>query len=163
MTIFAGSRVTADALDQLVPLSAVKGSDQSYSGTTLTNDTELFVAVDANTTYIINCCLIYEGGSNGNSDMKFQFAQPGGSSLAVAVNAYLFTDNTIHGAASIAGTSTFIVGTSTAGSKRGLMMSGSITVGNSNGTLQIKAAQNTSSSTLTIIHAQSYLALQLVG
>lgn len=163
MLINAGQRVTADLLNELVPLNSIKAGDQHYTNQTLTNDNDLFLAVNANTSYLFQATFFYEGNVNGSSDMKFQWTVPSGSTMSICVPAYFFTDGVTHGPSYITASQVLIVGTNGAGSIRAVSMTGSLVTGNNSGNLQLQAARNSSASVDTIIHAQSFVALQEVG
>jgi hypothetical protein len=161
--INAGQRVTADLLDELIPLSAVKSGDQHYTNTTFAADSELFIDVDANATYLVVSSLFYEGGTLASSDIKIEWTIPSGSNLYLAVPAVYQTDGTTHGPAALAASVSFVMGTQGVGVVRSLTMTGSLTTGGTPGVIQLMAAKNSSGSTDAIIHAQSTLALQQVG
>lgn len=161
--IYAGQRVTADLLNALVALAAIKAGDQHYTSTTFVNDNDLALQVDANANYLFDSVLFIEGGTNGSSDCKFQWTIPTGATLSVAVPALYFTDGNTHGPAYIAGGTSLTVGTQGAGVVRPVLMRGSLVMGSTAGTVQLKAAKNSSGSTDAIIHTGSTLDLQQVG
>jgi hypothetical protein len=161
--IYAGQRITADQLNALVALAAIKAGDQHYTNTTFTNDTDLALQVDANANYLFDSVLFIEGGTNGSSDCKFQWTVPTGAVLSVAIPAYYFTDGQTHGPSYIAAGNSFVVGTQGAGIVRPVVMRGSLVMGSTAGTVQLKAAKNSSGSTDAIIHLGSTLDLQEVG
>ena len=68
----------------------------------------------------------------------------------------------ITGATTYIGTSVVVGSTNGAGTLRAQVMKGSVFVGSTAGTLQLQWAQNTSSGTATIVHAQSYIAMWLI-
>lgn len=157
----AGNRVTAAQLNAGLPLTIVKPADEPLtSNATLQNDNDLLVSVAANATYKFDCTLIYEGGTNGASDLKFKWAVPASATLTINIPAYFFTDNTTHGPSYIDQTTTQALGTRGAGVRQSVAMTGSLLVSSTSGTLQLTWAQNTSSATATIVHAQSTLTLQ---
>ena len=161
--VLAGTRITAGLLTSMLPLTVMKPSDQSLtSNTTLANDTALVLPVSvANANYLFDCYLDYEGGTQGASDIKWQWTVPSGATLRY--NAVLvgpgggFTQNTY-----LAG-STVVAGTNGAGNLRGIIMTGSLDMSSTTGSLQRQWAQNSSSATPTIVHAQSSLRLVRVA
>lgn len=158
--INAGNKVTADDINALVAVSAVKVDDQHFTSTTYANDDGLFVAVAANTTYIINAAINYEGGATGGTDLKIQFLIPSAATLNLGVGAWFGTDGNMHVGGVITGSFTFTAGTNGTGYRRILPLTGTLVVGSTSGTLQLQAAKNSSGSGDTIIHAYSYLAAQ---
>jgi hypothetical protein len=161
--INAGQRVTADLLDELIPLNSVKAGDQHFTNTTFVADSELFVNVDANATYLFTSSLFVEGGTNGSSDFKFEWLVPSGSTLSVAIPAYYFTDGNTHGPSQLGASTSMVTGTQGTGVIRPVFMHGSLIVGGTAGVVQLMAAKNSSGSTDAIIHAGSTLALQQTG
>ena len=158
--ILSGSRLLAAAAQGIAPLAALKGTDQSYATTTLGNDSALFLSCAANAGYFFFCYLDYEGGTQGSSDLKWQWTAPSGSTLSMSFIAYPTSGgvgaNVNIGA--ITGLSTpRAIGTD-GGVKLGALMFGSLIIGSTAGDFQLQAAQNTSSATATIIHAGSVLA-----
>ena len=154
----AGSRILAATLDQIAPLSAVKTSDESVtSSTALQNDNQLYVPLAANAYYAFECYLDYEGGTLGSSDIQWGWSFPAGLTMR-----YQVVGGNITGATTYIGTSVVVGSTNGAGTLRAQVMKGSVFVGSTAGTLQLQWAQNTSSGTATIVHAQSYIAMWLI-
>lgn len=160
--IKAGQVVTADDLNELAPLNVIKPSDQSYTNTTLANDTDLVITVAANSSYLFNCFLDYEGGTLGSADMKWTWTMPSGSTLVYSAT-YISTGGTAQVAVVRLGTTTYTAGTNGAGVLVANTMQGSLVTGASQGPLQLQVAQNSASATALKIHAQSFLALTQVG
>ena len=157
--IQAGGRLTAAMLQQVAPYAVIKGSDEDVtSSTTLQNDDALFLAVAANTSWLFDCYLDYEGGTLGSSDIKWTWSAPSGATLVYGLSG-LDTSGDNVASTSYAGSATVTAGTSGASNLRSARMYGTLIVGSTAGTLQLKWAQNTSSGTATIVHAQSYLTL----
>lgn len=156
----AGQKITAALLNSFcAPLEVIKPSDQSVtSSTVLVNDTALFAAVVASATYDFMLYLDFEGGTLNASDLKFQLTVPAGAALRAQ---RIYT--TTAGAASVSNTITdgvtTVAGTNGAGVLQAALMEGSLVVGATQGNLQLQWAQNTSSATATIVHAQSKLRL----
>lgn len=159
MTINAGQRVTADDLNELGPLDNIKPGDQSYTTTTLANDTDLVVQVAANMSYLVQIFLDYEGGTSGSADMKVGFSVPSGATFRytnIGMNASAGVTGSFTGTES----GTFTCQTSGAGQLRSMTVIGTLITGGTAGALQVKACQNTSNATPVIIHGQSSIWLQ---
>jgi hypothetical protein len=155
----AGSRVTATFLNEIQPLIAIKTSDQDIaSSTTLTADTALFAAVLADTNYLFDCFLNYEGGTEGSSDIKWNWLVPASAKLRYqAFN--VSTSGNVGGGPVNTDSTVVVAGTNGAGVLMGVRMTGTLFVSSTAGNIQLQWAQNTSDSTPTIVHAQSYLRL----
>ncbi len=161
-SITAGGRILASAMQGIAPLAVIKGADQSVtSSTVMQNDTALVLPLPANTTWLFDAFLDYEGGTGGSSDMKWTFALPTG-----ATHRYVFIESSAAGVAAVnmsLGASINTASTNGAAFLKGVLMKGSVIVGSTGGSLQLQWAQNTSSVTPTIVHAQSYLSLQRIS
>lgn len=163
MQFTAGTRITAALLNSAIGLEVIKGSDESVtSSTTLQNDNELFVSVDANATYIFACYLNYEGGTTGSGDLKFLWALPSGATMRYSVPHVNASSVTIIDT-TYTELITVICRTNTAGTLLGVTMEGVLVTSSAAGTMQLTWAENTSDSTPTIIHAGSSLALWRVS
>lgn len=152
----------ADVNNWLVPEAAVKTADQSVtSSITPVNDTELLIALAASVTYTFSLFLDFEGGTQGASDLRWTFTLPAGAFLR-----YSYANRGTGGGATAGtlstGTDVNSSGTNGAGNLQGVFGFGTIVVGSTAGTLQLKWAQQTPSATSTIMHAQSCIILQRV-
>lgn len=83
-SILAGDILDADDLDtildaitELRPLVARKTSNQTNTTTTIADDTELQLTLEASTTYMGNLFLIHNAPAAG--DLKLQFSVPSGA------------------------------------------------------------------------------------
>jgi hypothetical protein len=163
MQFAAGSRITAAGIDAAICLAVIKGSNESVtSSTTLQNDNELVLPVVADATYLFECYLDFEGGTQGSGDLKWTWALPSGATMRYRA---VYTNTS---GAAVTGTTNLdsdvvSAGTATAGVLRGVSMHGTLTVGATAGSIQLQWAENTSDSTPTIVHAQSSLALWRVS
>jgi len=114
--------------------------------------------VAANATYLFTCYLDYEGGTQNASDIKWTWTLPAAATLR-----YTRLSVTLTGTAAIGGTftgaSVVTAGTNGAATLMGALMVGSLVMSSTAGSLTLQWAQNTSSATATIVHAQSYLEL----
>lgn len=160
--ILAGQRLTAALLQGIAPLAALKGTDQSLTtNTTLQNDSALFLPVAANAGYFVVTYFAYEGGTQGSSDMKWQWTGPAGATLSLT-DVYYPTSGGIGANTNIAAITGLSVvrttGTDGAGVKLAQLMFGTLTTSSTAGTFQFQWAQNTSSATATIMHAGSAVA-----
>jgi hypothetical protein len=163
MQFSAGSRITAAGINAAIALSVIKGSDESVtSSTALQNDNELFLPVVASATYLLACYLDYEGGTQGNGDLKWTWAVPSGATMRYLA---VYTDTSGNPRTGTTNLDSDVVeaGSATAGVLKGVRMDGTLVVGATAGNLQLKWAENTSDSTPTIVHAQSSLALWRVS
>jgi len=155
----AGSRLTAGLLTSGEPIQVIKPADQSLtSNATLQNDNALTLPVVANATYLFRCMLDYEGGTQGSSDIKWTWTLPAGATMR-----YWLGRTSTAGAALIGeatGAQTLTAGSSGAGNLNGILMDGTLIMSSTAGSITLQWAQNTSSGTATIVHAQSYLWLQ---
>jgi hypothetical protein len=150
----------ADVNNWLTPDVIVKPSDQSVtSSIVLVNDIDLVLALGASTRYLLTAFLVYEGGTQGSSDMKFSFTTPAGATLRYMAYCQT-TAGAFAGAAVRAATSVISCGSTGAGNSLGVMISGTIAVSTTAGNLQLQWAQNSSSATATIMHQNSWLCLQ---
>lgn len=150
---------SSDVNGWLAPSGVVKPSDQSRtSNTTLGNDTDLVVSVLANAKYVFECYLDYEGGTINVSDLKWQWTVPAAATMRYQAF-YISTANAIAGGSTQLGSDIITAGTKGAGVLMAVMMRGSVVVSSTAGNMQLTWAQNTSSATATIVHAQSYLQL----
>lgn len=83
MTTFqAGQRLTAATLNAAIGLRAAKAADlPRATNTTLTADTDLAVAVAANSRYLVTISLLYKGAATNTGDLKIGFSVPSGATL----------------------------------------------------------------------------------
>lgn len=161
----AGQRITAALLNAGLAQSVIKPGDQSVtSSTTLQNDNALVIPSSAlvlNAQYLFTCNLIYEGGTLGSSDLKISWSVPAGATLRLSLKAQNASGNPnnndlIQGANGTCGSGG-------AGNVLAALMAGSLIMGGTAGAVQLQWAQNTSSATATIVHAQSTLSLTRVS
>jgi len=153
----AGMKATAGLVTSGEIQSIVKTSDQSVtSSMVLVSDTQLQLPVAANASYIFGCYVDYEGGTLGSADLKHQWAQPAGAAIRFT-QTYISTAGNLGGGVTQLGGDVLSAGTAGAGVLRALVMDGTIVTGATAGTMVLTWAQNTSSATPTIVHAQSYL------
>jgi hypothetical protein len=146
-----------------VPLSVVKTSDQSVtSSTALINDSVLVLPVAANRTYELFAYIVYDGGTQGSSDLKFQFAGPVGQTTSYTP-VEKGTGGGYGDAQEYTGSSIRTAGTAGAGNNQVVLIHGTVTIGGTAGNYQFTWAQNTSSGTATRVRASSRLRLQRIS
>lgn len=135
-------------------LFASKPSDQSVNNTTLTNDTNLLVAVSATSTYTIELQGFFTA-VNG-ADLKLGWTLPAGATLNWAPGPQ---DNTATATLTSSDTDTWVGAgvTSQSFSYRGILTTTTA------GTLRLQFAQNTSNATATVLKTGSWLKAQRVA
>jgi hypothetical protein len=148
--INAGTTPAVGILNEMLPQEAFKASGTSRASTTaLTADPDLAVPVEASATYDFDMDLVYNGGTNGSSDLKFAFTGPSG--YAMSWGAFIVAIPA--GVASVGGTqaTTMASGTVGAGTMLAVRVSGTVTTSTTAGNLVLTWAQNTSSGTATTL------------
>lgn len=153
---FAGTRLTAAMLRAAAPLSAYKGSNQSVtSSTTLVSDSALVIPLVADAVYDFELVLGYNGAS-GAGNIKLAWVLPSGATIGYAIYG-----NTTSGAATdapwVTSASAQALGTSGTSTPVAAVLSGTVNVGSTAGTMQLQWAQNGSSGTATTVLAGSVL------
>lgn len=159
-TILAGQEYTANTIQEFAPLLAWKTLDTSRSTTTtLAVDPDLTLPIAVSAYYRFLCYLDYEGAAAGTGDLTWNWLVPAGTTLRY----HLIGVNTLL-QANVSGTKlasdTPSVGTNGAGVLQAVTMHGTLFTSTTTGSITLNWAQNTSSGTSTIIHAQSYMMLQ---
>jgi hypothetical protein len=161
--ITAGARITAAGIQGTAPQATIKGADQSVtSSITMINDNALFTDLIADATYYFECCIFYQGGTQGSSDFQYQWTVPSGTTMIWA------DENITTGGAASVGTcwtqaANPTAGANGSGNKCSLVMKGTISTSSTAGVLQLQWAQNTSSGTATTVKAGSVLTLWQVS
>lgn len=160
MPYFAGQRLTAQALDEILNFqsqSIVKASDQVYqSDTTFRNDTELSLPLDGDSLYSVEFVLAVAGGTA--QDFKTSWSAPSGATgfkicLGPAPGSTDRDDtNMISRASNLATTVTY--GPSSTTLLIGIREQGTI-ITTSAGTLTLQHAQSTSGAVDTGVKASS--------
>jgi hypothetical protein len=162
-TIPAGKTVTAGLLTSMLPLTVEKLADESRaSSTTMTNDSELLLAVEANAVYRLIGYIIYSQnlaagasagitiGWSGPSGATLQWTS-GGTSGPTATTTQDVTQNSIAQTRQLPAN----LGTNMVG-----MPIGTLTTSSTAGNLRLQWAQVASSATATIVRAGSWLELR---
>lgn len=128
------------------------------SSTTLQDDDYMFVSVDANAEYHVECMVTYGGAAAG--DLKMLFRTPAGATFTGMATAIVSTGASQQDIQTMqyAGNSSEVWGTLGSGQQYGIVHGALVTVGTA-GTFKVEWAQNTSNATATQIFTNSYLKL----
>jgi hypothetical protein len=162
--ISAGQRITASLLTSMLPITVRKPADQSVtSSTTLTNDNDLVVSLEANATYEVDGYLMVFGSGAGLGDCKIDFTIPSGASMrytsggVVNSNPATAYEDTVN-----ANTTARAIGTN--GSvDMGVPLRADIVMGSTAGSVQLRFAQNSSNATATGFRAGSRLRFRRIA
>lgn len=138
-------------------------NQQVTSSTTLVNDTQLVLTLTANSIYMIDGFVAYDGAFNAG-DFKADWSAPAGATIYWAVNGpatgggALYASNTVSiGTVQTAGTY------GTGGAQTSLNPKGLVTTAGTGGSLQFRWAQNTSNATATTVYAGSWFRIQRIA
>lgn len=169
----AGAKLRAAILNALItevrPVAALKGTSENVtSSTTLQNDDELLLSVEASVSYLLEGLILYSG--DGSNDIKLAFTFPTGATVHWSgIGAHTaWTGNVAQveaefGAvqnATSSPTSSVGFGNHTSASVIfGIHLKGSVVVGANAGTLQLQWAQNGSTGNATTVRAGSWIRL----
>lgn len=164
-TYLAGQRLTADLLTKAQPLFAYKDGDTTIiSDSTLNDDPDLFVTVEALAVYKLTSYFKVLGGTTG--DIKFQWNTPSADGSG-SWGAYGLDS----GAAGVSGATRVLrvtmdasitYGTVSSGSGQVLIGSGLVRT-SSAGTFKLSWAQDTSTATDTVLQSDSWMELLRVA
>lgn len=147
--------------DLLVPLFARKTTDEGRTSTVaLANDADLVVPVQADSTYVFEATIFYDGATTG--DLKFDLTSPAGSTLKWAPVG--LTGAATSGAGSIdvrVGVGT--PGAAGAGTQTGLRVRGLLRTAGTAGNLQFRWAQVVSDATATTVYIDSFITAEKVA
>lgn len=156
--VLAGQVLTAGLIQAFAEYASWKSGDTSRTTTTtLTADPDLTLTVPAAGTYRLDGYLDYEGGTGGASDLAISFASVGTLRYHI-VYAGAGTGGANVGNTNVGG-GTVALRTQGAGVLCGASIKGMI-IAPSSGSITLDWAQNTSSGTATIVHAQSWISLR---
>lgn len=156
ITTAAKLQQLSDAINERTPLYASVLTDQNVgpSNTTFQNVTELVLTVVANAVYEFRCYIQYS--SNSTADIKVQFVLPSGATMD-----YIGIGFTSAEAVS------FFRGTggsaTLGGSMNSFLFAGSVTTASTSGTVQMQAAQGTSTAVTTNVEVGSFIGLTRVA
>lgn len=149
--IYAGQRITANLLTQMLPLWAVKAGSTSRSATTtLADDADLILPLPRAGTWAFEAWLNYTGGTLGASDLKLSMAYSAASSFgAWGLNGITTASTSQLNAGGNALSASLSLGTN-----GGFFLTADIKgtlVATATGTLSLQWAQNTSNATATTL------------
>lgn len=166
-TFSAGERLTAAKLTQICSeitastLIATKASLQTVNNSaTLVDDSDLFVALAASTTYVFELTLLF--ASNGTADIKYGFTFPAlatcewGSIRLVSSSAGI-TGDADFGSYNSATSGSSTVAAAGTSSAQLAVVNGTITTAGTSGNLRLQWAQNTANVSDTTVYAGSSL------
>jgi len=164
----AGEDITADKLNSMLGLTAWKTATESVtSSTTLQNDDELFLTVEANATYIMFMVLFHDSDTGAAADTKIGWSAPASATMNWGV----------HGANTASTSSTAVTSVNMqtrtiievaafgGGDSTGTMalVGGTLVTSGTAGTFRLQWAQETSNAVATNVRAGSYLTLKRVA
>lgn len=143
----------ADSINERTPLTALKTSDQNVgpSNTVLQDVTEMVLAVQANVTYELVVAVQYS--SNSTADLKMGWTVPSGTTMDYVIVGFNTSEATSLNRATQASSLT------QGGSANSVLLYGTVTTSSTAGSVQLQAAQNTSTAVATNIEAGSYMRL----
>lgn len=155
----AGDAPTADQLNRV--RLAVKSAGQIVNNSAaLANDTELTIAVSANTVYAFQLSLLFTSGTT--PDVKWGFTFPTGATCAWGAVRMVSSSGGVTGdgdfgayASATSGSST--VNAAGTGGVQIALTSGALIVGANAGSLTVQWAQNTANASDTTVHVGSSL------
>jgi hypothetical protein len=172
-TFLAGQKIRASQLQALVPLYAYKFTDQAYNtaSTVLQPDVDLLLTgMVASAVYELEAMIyVFESANVTNMDVQLAFSFPAGAALSwgghgLHVNWTAAAGAVEFEAASIVNdtsspTSSISYGLANNAVPPNVQIRGILRMGATLGTLQLQAAQATSSGTMLTIMQDSYLKL----
>jgi hypothetical protein len=162
----AGHKVLGTEWDTILkfvqPLYVRKTADQTVtSSTTIGDDSQLLVAVDANATYEVWCHIIYTAGTVG--DLKIGWSGPTSATFDWVIGGAdagsTAIGSTYRGANTISGTD--VAGGPGSGNPAMVTRpSGVLITSSTSGTFKFRWAQGTSDATSTVVKSGSIMALR---
>jgi hypothetical protein len=156
----AGAKLRASVLSSLVtevrPVTVYKTANETVNNsTTLQDDDQLLISVEANVTYDFEAEIIYNSGTT--PDFKFAWTYPAGLTMFYAV--YAAGGGTFLGYYETEVNTPVLDG---AGAAVGVLLKGTVIVAATAGTLQLQWAQNTLTAANTVVQAGSYIRLRRI-
>lgn len=153
MTFVAGQAVTADQLNQLIPIVVAKPLDETVNNSAaLQDDDDLVLPVEASANYLVEIEIVYSSGTT--PDLKTTLTVPSGTTGTLNVIA---AGASVAGAGPVTLTGT-VVFDGNAASAWGRLF-GEVNVGSTAGSIQFRWAQNTANASNTIVRAGSFMRL----
>jgi hypothetical protein len=158
--IAVGDLVTASLLQSMQPLYARKAATEAAptSSTTQQDDDELFVSVEANASYFVECWIRYSAVS-ATPDLRLNYSYPSGASFTRSD--WGVPTSTTTTADSI-DTTIQTTGDSHRGADatpRTIQTRGDLTVGSTAGTFRVRFSQSTSSADAVSVLVASHIRL----
>jgi hypothetical protein len=164
-TFVGGQRLTAALLTSILTLHAHKDSSTTIiSDSSLNDDPDLFVTVEANAIYVLEFFFIVLGGTTG--DFKMQFDGPTGTTGTWGAYALDTTAAAVAGATNVIRTpigSPRSYGTVSSASGQVLIGRGLVRTDATAGTFKLSWSQDTSTATDTTLVDNSYIELRRVA
>lgn len=160
--IKGGGHIIAADIRQVAPLSATKSLDQQVvSSQTMVADSDLFLAdLEANAVYDFSAFIVYEGGTNGASDLSFRWDAPSNANLYFQLFGSSDSNfNVVSGIGLRQDGVPWSIGTNGAGVLAAATMWGTLRMSTTPGTLSFHFTQTHSNATPTIVHGGSELKL----
>lgn len=159
----AGARLYASTLSSLItelrPLSVLKTADETVNNsTTMQNDDQLLISVEANITYDFFLRLIVN--TNATADFKMQFTGPAGATMSTQAYTGSNPDTAASALQGPTNNLTTVAAFSGVAADQVLIIQGFLAVSATAGTLQLQWAQNTLNVSNTSVKANSYMWLQ---
>ncbi|MFH8805471.1 hypothetical protein ACH4F6_39020 [Streptomyces sp. NPDC017936] len=164
--LYAGQRATADLLTSMLPLHAAKTASTSRaSTTTISADPDLQLPVVANAQYLLHFYFRISGLPT--ADMDIQFTTPAGCTGSYAVTGRLAgasaADTDARTSTRIAWNVETLYATPSTTAAQVNHGAGRLITGPTAGTLSVDWAQNISSTTASIMEADSWLELRRIA
>lgn len=164
--IAAGATITAAMIRGIAPLAAFKPSDESRtSNTTVSNDAALFLPnLAAGAVYWVEVFLDYEGDVHTAGGLKWTWAVPASATMRYHAQ-YLSNASSpsVQVGVTHAGADVISAASYGAGALQAVSMQGTLLMSTTPGTLQFQWAQASSSTTPSIMHAQSSIIAWQIG
>lgn len=150
--------------DSVIPILSVRktANESVTNSVALQTDDDLFIAVAANTKYMLDSFFIYSGAAPGSGGFKCDWSIPAGATLDWASYGVLGHSSgtvTDYDVPWLSASTTRDHGTNGAGNEMTLQPKGLLTVAGTAGTIALRWAQATANATSTILHANSYFRL----
>lgn len=160
--VLAGDKVRASDLDAIVRIVRKSASESITNSTTLQDDDDLQISVEASVIYTFRSVIFYDASTTG--DLKFQWVAPSGAALAFSamIPALAITaaagNTTNFGSFNL--TDVLGVGAAGVGTQLAIAMNGVLVMSTTAGTFKLQWAQNTADAVnATRLFANSYIEL----
>jgi hypothetical protein len=168
--ILAGNRITAQLLDSMLPDVVVKAANETVtSSTTLQNDDELFVSVEANAQYEVSLRLLHDSDNTAAADVKMSWTGPSGATMFWGGHgANVAESGASSGTITATNMETHLINetmTFGGGDSTGTyaILGGVLVTSSTAGTLQYQWAQNTSNAIASTVRAGSTLSVRRIA